>query len=194
MLLAITQSGATKPAASEEDAVVTTVAMRRPSRHAPSCRGLTRVLRIGAVTSQATPTRPPQAPKHRMRRSACSRAPWPGAGSRPHKPTASTTLANSTSSLSPVVLTIRPLWRAIAGSMRSRGCSQRHRPPGSPPIGAQFSARSRHASWPVAIETVEIVPGARPTLQPVLIALQQREWLLPTQGCHQSAGKGKPRT
>ena len=35
MLLAITQSGATKPAASKEDAVVTTVAMRRPSRHAP---------------------------------------------------------------------------------------------------------------------------------------------------------------
>ena len=34
-------------------------------------RGLTRVLRIGPVTNQAAPTRPPQAPEHRMRRNAC---------------------------------------------------------------------------------------------------------------------------
>ena len=34
-------------------------------------RGLTRALRIGPVTSQAAPTRPPHAPEQRMRRSTC---------------------------------------------------------------------------------------------------------------------------
>jgi hypothetical protein len=34
-------------------------------------RGLTRALRIGPVTNQAAPTRPPQAPEHRMRRNTC---------------------------------------------------------------------------------------------------------------------------
>jgi hypothetical protein len=34
-------------------------------------RGLTRAFRIGPVTNQVAPTRPPQAPEHRMRRNTC---------------------------------------------------------------------------------------------------------------------------
>jgi hypothetical protein len=38
-------------------------------------RGLTRALRIGPVTNQAAPTRPPQAPEHLMRRNTCPTVP-----------------------------------------------------------------------------------------------------------------------